>query len=101
MKLPIAMPPKNPVRIVETACVVLPNTRTSWRDQTTSYISPAAPDRTKMARINRGCRIGGVSHGWLPRRLARTHSNVIIRPSKVVRPVDPAEADDDAEDDKQ
>src|SRR4051794_4083030 len=45
------MPPKNPVRIVEMACVVLPKTRTSWRDQTTSYIRPAAPDRMKMARI--------------------------------------------------
>ena len=34
--LPIAIPPKNPVRIAETAWVVLPKTRTSWRDQTTS-----------------------------------------------------------------
>ena len=33
---PIASPPKNPVRIVETACDVLPNTRTSCRAQTTS-----------------------------------------------------------------
>ena len=32
----MAMPPKKPVRIVETACVVLPKTSTSWRDQTTS-----------------------------------------------------------------
>ena len=34
--LPIAIPPKKPVRIAETAWVVLPNTRTSWRAQTTS-----------------------------------------------------------------
>ena len=34
--LPIAIPPKNPVRIAETAWVVLPKTRTSWRAQTTS-----------------------------------------------------------------
>ena len=34
--LPIAIPPKNPVRIADTACVVLPKTRTSWRDQTIS-----------------------------------------------------------------
>ena len=33
---PIAMPPKNPVRMAETACVVFPKTRTSWRDQTIS-----------------------------------------------------------------
>ena len=33
---PIAMPPKKPVRIAETAWVVLPNTSTSWRDQTIS-----------------------------------------------------------------
>ena len=33
---PIARPPKNPVRIVETAWLVLPNTSTSWRAQTTS-----------------------------------------------------------------
>ena len=33
---PIAMPPKNPVRIAETACVVLPKTSTSWRAQTIS-----------------------------------------------------------------
>jgi hypothetical protein len=35
-KAPIAMPPKNPVRIAETACVVFPNTSTNWRDQTIS-----------------------------------------------------------------
>ena len=46
-------------RIVETACVVLPKTRTSWRDQTTSYMSPAAPDRMKIARMSRGWRIAG------------------------------------------
>ena len=34
--LPIAIPPKNPARIAETACVVLPKTRTSCRDQTIS-----------------------------------------------------------------
>ena len=34
--LPIAIPPKNPVRIAETAWVVLPKTRTSWRAHTTS-----------------------------------------------------------------
>jgi hypothetical protein len=34
--LPIAMPPKNPVRIADTACVVLPNTSTSCRAHTTS-----------------------------------------------------------------
>ena len=33
---PIARPPKNPVRIVDTAWLVLPNTSTSWRAQTTS-----------------------------------------------------------------
>ena len=33
---PIAIPPKKPVRIADTAWVVLPNTRTSWRDQTIS-----------------------------------------------------------------
>ena len=33
---PIAMPPKNPVRMAETAWVVLPNTSTNWRDQTIS-----------------------------------------------------------------
>ena len=33
---PIAMPPKKPVRIADTAWVVLPKTRTSWRDQTIS-----------------------------------------------------------------
>jgi hypothetical protein len=49
--LPIAMPPKKPVRIAEIACVVLPKTRTSWRAQTTSYTRPAAPDRMKMPRI--------------------------------------------------
>src|SRR4051794_34777356 len=48
---PIAIPPKNPVRITEIACVVLPKTSTSCRDQTTSYMRPAAPDRMKMARI--------------------------------------------------
>src|SRR6185312_19426 len=59
---PIAIPPKKPVRIVETAWVVLPKTRTSWRDQTTSYMSPAAPDRTKIARTSRGCLTPRVSH---------------------------------------
>ncbi len=49
--LPIAMPPKNPARIADTAWVVLPNTSTSWRDQTISSIRPAAPDSTKIARI--------------------------------------------------
>ena len=34
--LPIAIPPKKPVRIADTAWVVLPNTSTSWRAQTTS-----------------------------------------------------------------
>jgi len=34
--LPIAIPPKKPVRIAETACVVFPNTSTSWRAQTIS-----------------------------------------------------------------
>ena len=34
--LPIAIPPKKPVRMRETAWVVLPNTSTSWRDQTIS-----------------------------------------------------------------
>ena len=38
--LPMAIPPKKPVRIVDTAWVVLPKTSTSWRDQTTSYIEP-------------------------------------------------------------
>ena len=52
----MAIPPKNPVRIVEMACVVLPNTRTSWRDQTTSYTRPATPDRRKIARMSRGWR---------------------------------------------
>ena len=33
---PIASPPKNPVRIVDTAWLVLPNTSTSCRAQTTS-----------------------------------------------------------------
>ena len=33
---PIAIPPKKPVRIADTAWVVLPNTRTSWRDHTIS-----------------------------------------------------------------
>ena len=33
---PIAKPPKNPVRIVDTAWLVLPNTSTSWRAHTTS-----------------------------------------------------------------
>jgi len=33
---PIAIPPKNPVRIADTACVVFPKTSTSWRDQTIS-----------------------------------------------------------------
>ena len=33
---PIAIPPKNPVRIAETAWVVFPKTSTSWRDQTIS-----------------------------------------------------------------
>ncbi len=33
---PIAMPPKKPVRMAETAWVVLPKTSTSWRDQTIS-----------------------------------------------------------------
>ena len=33
---PIARPPKNPVRIVDTAWLVLPNTSTSWRAHTTS-----------------------------------------------------------------
>ena len=51
MKLPMAMPPKKPVRIADTAWVVLPNTRTSCRAQTTSYTRPAAPDRMKMPRI--------------------------------------------------
>ena len=36
MNAPIAIPPKKPVRIADTACVVLPNTRTSWRDHTIS-----------------------------------------------------------------
>src|SRR3954454_23697721 len=49
-KLPTAIPPKNPARIADTACVVFPNTRTSWRDHTISSISAAAPDRTKIAR---------------------------------------------------
>ncbi len=53
------MPPKNPVRMVETACEVLPNTSTSWRDQTISYTSPAAPDRTSTPSTAR------------PRRMAR------------------------------
>ncbi len=34
--LPMAIPPKNPARIAETAWVVLPKTRTSCRDQTIS-----------------------------------------------------------------
>ncbi len=34
--LPMARPPKKPARIAETAWVVLPKTRTSWRDQTIS-----------------------------------------------------------------
>src|SRR5215218_7655687 len=50
MKLPTAIPPKNPARIAETAWVVLPKTRTSCRDHTISSISAAAPDRTKIAR---------------------------------------------------
>ena len=44
------------MRIVEIACVVLPKTSTSWRDQTTSYMSPAAPDRMKIAKTSRGWR---------------------------------------------
>src|SRR5262245_21749149 len=56
-----------PVRIVETAWVVFPKTRTSWRDQTTSYMSPAAPDRMKIARTSRGWRI----RASFARRLAR------------------------------
>ncbi len=35
-KPPMASPPKNPVRIVDTAWLVLPNTSTSCRAQTTS-----------------------------------------------------------------
>src|SRR3954447_22558516 len=68
------MPPKNPVRIVEMACVVLPKTRTSWRDQTTSYIRPAAPDRMKMARIGQRRDVTGGPQwsarcsGWLARK---------------------------------
>ncbi len=34
--LPIAIPPKKPVRIAETAWVVFPKTSTSWRAQTIS-----------------------------------------------------------------
>ena len=45
---------RSPVRIAETACVVFPKTRTSWRDQTISSIRAAAPDRTKMARMTSG-----------------------------------------------
>ena len=51
--LPMAMPPKNPVRIAEMAWVVLPKTSTSWRAQTTSYTRPAKPDSTKISRIIR------------------------------------------------
>ena len=40
--LPTAMPPKKPVRIADTAWVVLPKTRTSCRDQTISSIRAAA-----------------------------------------------------------
>jgi hypothetical protein len=36
--------------MADTDWVVLPDTRTSWRDQTISYIGPAAPDRTKTAK---------------------------------------------------
>src|SRR6476619_6979204 len=69
------MPPKNPVRIVEMACVVLPKTRTSWRDHTTSYMRPAAPDRMKMARIGQrrdvtgGCRSRAMAAKSLSGRL--------------------------------
>src|SRR4029079_2446664 len=94
--LPIAIPPKNPVRIVATAWVVFPNTRTSCLDQTTSYMSPAAPDRTKIARRSRGWRTTGVSHasgrsgpiGNEPRRL------------QVVGPVPAEESDEDPEHDQ-
>ncbi len=34
--LPMAIPPKKPARIADTAWVVLPKTSTSWRDQTIS-----------------------------------------------------------------
>src|SRR4051794_15356930 len=78
-KLPTAIPPKNPARIAETACVVLPKTKTSWRDHTISSIRAAAPDSTKIAR-----------------RTAR-FENVI---SDVVCPVDPDRHDDDAESDE-
>src|SRR6476619_5033666 len=72
------MPPKNPVRIVEMACVVLPKTRTSWRDQTTSYIRPAAPDRMKMARIGqrRDVTGGGRSSAMAAKSLSgRVHAS--------------------------
>src|SRR4029079_11344738 len=94
--LPIAIPPKKPVRIVATACVVFPNTRTSCLDQTTSYMSPAAPDRTKIARRSRGRRTGGVSH-------ARARSGPIgnePRRLEVVGPVPAEESDKDAEHDQ-
>src|SRR5438132_5245543 len=38
--------------IVPIACVVLPKTSTSSLDQTTSYIRPAVPEATKMAKTS-------------------------------------------------
>ena len=51
--LPMAIPPKNPVRIAEIACVVLPKTSTSCLDQTTSYTRPANPESRNISRTIR------------------------------------------------
>src|SRR6478736_9829154 len=85
MNAPIAIPPKNPVRMADTACVVLPKTRTSWRDQTISSISPAAPDRTKISRMTIG-----TDDRPVPSDVA----------SDAICPVDPREHDHDAEQDQ-
>src|SRR4051812_34581544 len=82
---PIAIPPKNPVRIADTAWVVFPNTSTGGRDQTISSMSPAAPDRMKISRI---------SSGTVAAR------ELTVERSDAIRPVPPDEHDDDAEDDQ-
>ena len=50
---PMAIPPKKPVRIAETAWVVLPKTRTSWRDQTISYDQRRPRPRGRRSRGSR------------------------------------------------